>query len=197
MEEIAALAGITKRTVYNNYGDKGALFTQIVADAVAFAGEFARDLHEELAAKPAATDLPAALHDLGRRLALAILRPEIIALRRLLIREARTIPPGLAKAYFDRAPGRVIAALAAGFENLARLGLLQARSSRVAAGQFAYLVVGETLDRATLVGTLPSKAQALECAREGVETFLARYGTARRARRGKGPASRPTPRAAP
>jgi TetR/AcrR family transcriptional repressor of mexJK operon len=182
MEEIAALAGITKRTVYNNYTDKGTLFTQIVADTIAYAGEFARDLHDELAKAPTATDLPAALHDLARRLALAILRPEIIALRRLLIREARTVP-GLAKDYFDRAPGRVIAALAAEFENLSRLGLLHAPSSRRAAEQFAYLVVGEPLDRAMLVGTLPSKEHALECAREGVETFLARYGTTRGRRR--------------
>jgi hypothetical protein len=72
----------------------------------------------------------------------------------------------------------VIAALAEGFENLSRLGLLNAPSSRLAAEQFAYLVVGEPLDRAMLVGTLPSKEHVLECAREGAETFLARYGTA-------------------
>lgn len=31
MEEIADLAGIARRTVYNNYPDKGTLFKQIVA----------------------------------------------------------------------------------------------------------------------------------------------------------------------
>jgi len=182
MEEIAALAGITKRTVYNNYSDKGSLFSEIVSDAIAYAGEFARDLRGELTREPTPTGLPTALHDLGRRLALGVVRPEIIALRRLLIREAPTVP-GLAKQYFDRAPGRVIAALAAEFEHLSKLGLLQAPSSRIAAEQFAYLVVGEPLDRAMLVGTPPSKEHVLERAREGVETFLARYGTARRKRR--------------
>ena len=184
MEEIAALAGITKRTVYNNYTDKETLFTQVVADTVAYAGGFARELHGELTRGPTATGLPAALHDLGRRLALGVLRPEVIALRRLLIREARTVP-GLAKEYFDRAPGRVIAALAAEFEALSRLGFLQAPRSRLAAEQFAYLVVGAPLDRAMVVGTPPSKEHAVECAREGVETFLARYGTTPRYRRSK------------
>src|SRR5215470_16923288 len=47
MDEIAAAAGLTKRTVYNNYGGKEALFTQIVADVLAYAEAFARGLHEE------------------------------------------------------------------------------------------------------------------------------------------------------
>src|SRR5678815_821106 len=47
MEEIAAQAGLTKRTVYNNYGDKEALFREVVADVLAYAEAFARGLHEE------------------------------------------------------------------------------------------------------------------------------------------------------
>jgi hypothetical protein len=54
---------------------------------------------------------------------------------------------------------------------------------RQAAAQFAYLVAGEPLDRAVLVGTIPSKARIIAGAREGVRTFMARYG-------GAGPAGR-------
>ena len=50
MAEIAALAGLTKRTVYNNYADKDALFTQIVGEVMAYAETFARGLREELGA---------------------------------------------------------------------------------------------------------------------------------------------------
>jgi len=107
MEEIASLAGLTKRTVYNNYRDKDALFTQIVADVIAYAEAFAGGLHEELMAWVTAANLRATLVDLGRRMALAIVRPEVVALRRLLIGEARSFP-ALAKEYFDRAPGQVI-----------------------------------------------------------------------------------------
>jgi TetR/AcrR family transcriptional regulator, mexJK operon transcriptional repressor len=182
MEDIAAVAGLTKRTVYNNYTEKAALFTQIMADAIAYAEEFASGLPAHFAAGLTAVALPAALHDLGRTLALGILRPEVIALRRLLIGEARAFPE-LAAEYFTRAPGRVIAALASGFDHLSGQGLLQVPDAKRAAEQFAYLVVGEPLDRAILVGRMPSNAHVIACARDGVETFLARYGVAAGGRR--------------
>src|SRR5690606_3637662 len=109
---------------------------------------------------------------------LAIVRPQVVALRRLLIGEARSFPE-LARSYYDRAPGRVVAALAAGFEDLGRAGLLRVPDARRAAEQFAYLVAGEPLDRAVLTGTAPDRAQVVACAREGVATFLARYAVRR------------------
>src|SRR5262249_35089639 len=115
MEQIAALAGLTKRPVYNNYAAKDALFTQLVGGVPAAAEEFARGLREEFTVGIAAANLRATLENLGCRLALGILRPEVIALRRLLIGEAREFP-ALAAEYFDRAPGRVLDALAWGFE---------------------------------------------------------------------------------
>ena len=174
MEDIAALAGITKRTVYNNYTDKETLFTQIVADVLAFADEYAVGLREELSADIAVADVRATLHGLGRRLAVAIVRPEVVALRRLLIGEARAFPE-LGARYFERAPGQVIEVLAAGFRHLVQAGVLRATDTRRAAEQFAYLIVGEPLDRAVLVGRVPSQEHIVACAREGVETFLARY----------------------
>jgi TetR/AcrR family transcriptional repressor of mexJK operon len=182
MAEIAALAGLTKRTVYNNYADKEALFTQIVGEVTAYAETFAGGLRHELGAGIDAASLGAALDDLGRRLALGIVRPEVIALRRLLIGEARTFP-ALATEYFDRAPGQVLAALASAFARLGRRGLLRVDDPRRAAAQFAYLVAGEPLDRAVLVGTMPPREHVLAVARDGVQTFLARYGTAVQDRR--------------
>jgi TetR/AcrR family transcriptional repressor of mexJK operon len=182
MEDIAALAGLAKRTVYNNYPDKDALFNQIVLDVIAFAEAFARGLREEFTAGITAANLHASLDDLGRRLALAVVRPEVIALRRLLISEARVLP-SLAREYFDRVPGQVIDALASGFEQLGHAGL-RVPDGRRAAAQFAYLVVGEPLDRAMLVGTAPPREQVIAYARDGVETFLARYGTTQS---GRGP----------
>jgi TetR/AcrR family transcriptional repressor of mexJK operon len=174
MEDVAALAGITKRTVYNHYADKAALFEEIVEHVTAFAAEFARGLREEFAGSVAADDLRVMLHDLGRRLALGIVRPEVIAIRRLLIGEARAFPT-LAKEYFDRAPAQVIDVLAAGFRQLAEAGLLGVTDPRRAGAQFAYLVAGEHLDHAMLVGTAPPEEAIIASARDGVETFLARY----------------------
>jgi TetR/AcrR family transcriptional regulator, mexJK operon transcriptional repressor len=178
MEEIAALAGLTKRTVYNNYADKGALFLQIVTEVMAYAEAFARSLHEEFTVGVTAANLQHTLDDLARRMALSIMRPEVVALRRLLIGEAREFPTLGAK-YFDRAPGQVLDALASGFDHLGRMGLLRVADVRLAAEQFAYLIVGEPLDRAMLVGTIPPREHVIACAREGVQTFLARYGATR------------------
>jgi TetR/AcrR family transcriptional repressor of mexJK operon len=177
MEEIAAAAGLTKRTLYNNFSDKGALFTEIVSSVIAQAETFARGLEEAFADATAAS-LAQRLYDFGERLALGILRPEVITLRRLVIGEAREFP-SLAAEYFDRAPGQVLEALASVFARLSAAGLLRIDQPRLAAAQFAYLVAGESLDRAVLVGTAPSRETLRTRARAGVETFLARDGAAR------------------
>lgn len=179
MDDIAALAGLTKRTLYNNYANKEALFLQITADVTGFADEFVRQLRHERADGLTAATLPAALNELGTRLALAAVRAEVVALRRLLIGEARAFP-ALAAEYYDRAPGQVIDALAFRFAHLARVGLLQIQDARGAAAQFAYLVAGELLDRAVLTGTIPPSERIVAAAREGVRTFLARYWRVRR-----------------
>jgi len=175
MEEIAAAAGVTRRTLYNNYADKETLFIGIVAEVGSYADAFALGVRQALGSGVTPATLHGALDGLGRRLALGIVRPEVIAIRRLLIGEARTFPD-LAKTYYVRAPGQVITELAASFRRLDRAGLLRVPDARRAAGQFAYLVAGELLDRGVLMGTLPPRARIVAGAREGVKTFLARYG---------------------
>jgi TetR/AcrR family transcriptional repressor of mexJK operon len=177
MEDIAAQAGLTKRTLYNNYTDKEALFVQIIADVTGFADEFVRDLRRESVDGLTAATLPAALDELGCRLALAAVRAEVVALRRLLIGESQAFP-ALAAEYYNRAPGQVIEALAARFTYLSGAGLMQVEDARSAAAQFGYLVAGEHLDRAVLTGVVPPTERIVAVAREGVVTFLARYGRA-------------------
>lgn len=176
MEEIAGAAGLTKRTLYNNYPDKNALFSRSMNEILAFAGRFAEDLHDELAAVTTPAKVSRTLDGIGQRLALGIMRAEVIGLRRLLVAEGREFPR-LGAEYFDAVPGRVLAALDAGFHVWKRAGLLRVTDTSRAAAQFAYLVVGEPLDRAMLSGKLPPRAHVIACARDGVKTFLARYGT--------------------
>jgi TetR/AcrR family transcriptional regulator, mexJK operon transcriptional repressor len=185
MDEIAALAGLTKRTVYNNYGDKDALFREIAADTIAVAESFAREMRDAFAGATAAA-LPAALEAFGRRLALGIVRGDVVAIRRLLIGESRSFPD-LAAQYFDRAPGQVMTTLADRFAQLAQAGLLDIDDPRRAAAQFAYLVAGEPLDRAVLTGAVPPEREIVAIARAGVRTFLARYVVGRSGRSRKRP----------
>src|ERR1044072_3301943 len=55
MEEIASVAGLTKRTLYNNYPDKETLFRQIVTETMSFAEGVARGLRDEFTATAAGT----------------------------------------------------------------------------------------------------------------------------------------------
>lgn len=174
MDEIAAAAGLTKRTLYNNYPDKETIFKHAVEDIMKFAGNFARGLEDRFSVVTSCDLLERTFYDLADELALSIIRIEVVAIRRLLIGEIRTFP-AMASEYFDAAPGQVIAALSKGFERLARIELLRISQPKRAAAQFAYLIAGEHLDRAILTGTVPPKKEIVACARDGVETFLARY----------------------
>jgi TetR/AcrR family transcriptional regulator, mexJK operon transcriptional repressor len=174
MEDVAAKAGLTKRTLYNNYGDKDSLFRQVIDDTVAFAESFAAGLHQEFAVGITKANVAARLEVLGVRLTLGIVRPEVVALRRMLIGASRDFP-AVGREYFDRAPGRVLRALAQGFATLTRRRILRARDGQHAAAQFAYLVAGVHLDYALMTGDLPGQVVLETTARQGVATFLARY----------------------
>lgn len=174
MDAIADQAGLTKRTLYNHYAEKEQLFNEVVAEVMVYAETFARELPDAFSAALDEDNMKSRLDELGQRLALAIVRPEVVALRRLLISESGTFPQ-LARVYYERAPGQVLETLASEFERLARAGMLRVDKPQIAAEQFAYLIVGQPLDRAMLLGSLPTEAQVLDSAHEGVETFLARY----------------------
>jgi TetR/AcrR family transcriptional regulator, mexJK operon transcriptional repressor len=172
MDDIAEAAGVSKRTVYNNFADKDALFREVVMAAVGIAETFAADAAAELADPD---DLPAALYALARRLAARATDPRVVQLRRLLIGEAHRFPD-LAAEYYRLAPGRVMATLATALEQLDRRGRLQVPDAQRAAEQLAFLVLGPALDRAMFDGRRDTAALT-RAADDGVRTFLAVYGT--------------------
>ena len=82
MEADCGAVPVTKRTVYNNYADKDALFSQIMSFIIAYAADFARGLREEFTTQITAAEAAGR----PRRTwacfpALGILRPEVIAVR--------------------------------------------------------------------------------------------------------------------
>ena len=60
--------------------------------------------------------------------------------------EARFRLPALAAAYYERAPARILTALAEQMGQLAERGLLRAGDPQLAAEDFAFLLVGRHLD---------------------------------------------------
>jgi TetR/AcrR family transcriptional regulator, mexJK operon transcriptional repressor len=174
MDQVAALASVSKQTVYKHFVDKNRLFTEIVINTV---DEVAEPVYREVGDLQDSGDLEADLSDLARRLLTRLIQPRLLQLRRLVIGEAGRFPQ-LGRVFAERGPERTVAALAASFEHLADRGLLQLEDPLLAAAHFNWLVVSIPLNRAMFHGDaeLPTCADLSRYADAGVRVFLAAYG---------------------
>jgi AcrR family transcriptional regulator len=174
MDEIAALAGVSKQTVYKHYADKQRLFTEVVVSTVNQASD---PVHEEVRKLQDSGDIGADLRDLARRQLAMVMQPRLMQLRRLVIAEAGRFPE-LGRTFHEQGPGRTIAALAATLEHLAARGVLHLDDPLLAAAQFNWLIMSAPLNQAMLLGDdgPPDPADLDRYAEGGVRTFLAAYG---------------------
>lgn len=174
MDELAARAGVSKQTVYSYFDSKESLFTAMVwtlTDAASDSVHTGRpspgpdeSIEEYL--------IGYAMHQLK-----VVLTPTLMGLRRVVIGEASRFPD-LARVLYERGPGRALAALSELFRQLNRRGRLHAPDPAVAASHFNWLVMGEAINRAMLLGDeyLPSEEDLTKQAAQGVRVFLAAYG---------------------
>jgi TetR/AcrR family transcriptional repressor of mexJK operon len=180
MDEIAALAAVSKQTVYKHFADKESLFSEIV---VATVSEVSDPVHEEVRKLEHSDDLEADLRGLARKLLRMVIQPRILQLRRLVIGEAGRFPE-LGRTFYEQGPGRTITALAILFERLAERGVLQLDEPQLAAAHFNWLVMSSPLNRAMFLGDdrPPARAELNRYADAGVRAFLAAYARDRRSR---------------
>lgn len=173
MDEVAALAGVSKQTIYTHFTNKEELFTQLVLGNAERVDAFVSELPKIVAG---ADDLEAGLTELARRYLRFVIRPEVVRLRRLVIGEAGRFP-GLAQAYFEAVPERVYAALSELFADLDRTGKLRASDPLLAAHHFAWLLLGWPLDRGMFIvdDEPPEPSELDRLVSEGVRAFLAAY----------------------
>jgi AcrR family transcriptional regulator len=137
MDEIAALAVVSKQTVYKHFADKERLFIEIVTTTV---NEVSDPVAEEVLALRHSESVEEDLRQLGAMLLTRVMEPRLLALRRLVIGESGRFPE-LGRAFYERGPGRTIAALAVVFETLAARGTLTLDDPRAAAGHFNWLIM--------------------------------------------------------
>ncbi|PRY33737.1 TetR/AcrR family transcriptional regulator [Umezawaea tangerina] len=168
VDVIAAEAGVSKRTVYNHYGDKENLFLSVIAEtdegmAEAFTAMLDRTLGE-------VTDVEAALLAFGREFATAVARsPERSAVMRLLIAEI-THFPALREQWGG--VGRTQRALADRLADLASRGLLAIDDPVEAAAHFGVLATS-MVNNLSLYGAVPvSDERVDELVTGGVRLFL-------------------------
>ena len=172
MDEIAALARVSKQTVYKAFSDKESLFSEIVTSAV---DEAADPVYAEVLELEDTGDIEADLSRFARQLLDRVMQPRILQLRRLVIGEAGRFPQ-LGRVFYEQGPARTIAALATVFERLAARGALQLDDPLLAAAHFNWLVMSIPLNRAMLLGEdEPPAAELNRYADAGVRAFLAAY----------------------
>jgi len=172
VDQIAALAAVSKQTVYKHFGDKHELLLAIVSNALdATVSPFL----ERIAALAQSTDLESDLVVLAGDYLRAVSRGPVVQLRRLVIGEANRLPE-LAQQYYDQAPRRMLAGFAESFARLHDRGLLQVTEPARAAEHFAFLIVGRPIDEALFCGAPAlSDSDVDACVRAGVRVFLAGY----------------------
>jgi TetR/AcrR family transcriptional regulator, mexJK operon transcriptional repressor len=173
MDELAARSQVSKQTVYKHFGSKEALFVELVTAMTDAAGD---RVHDTVPDPDSADDVVAFLEGYADRQLEIVMTPRLLQLRRLVIGEVARFPD-LAAALYERGPKRAISSLAGVFERLDRRGLLTVRDPLVAATQFNWLVMGEPVNRAMLLGdgVIPGRAERRRHVAGAVQVFLAAY----------------------
>ncbi len=174
MDAIAARAAVSKPTVYKHFADKQQLFEQIVTDLVA---GITRPFYDQIVNLSEDGDVASHLRELARLLLAAVMQPQNLRLRRLVIGEASRFPD-LGRAYEEQGPKRAIAAWTAAFTRLAEKGRLQLEDPELAAEHFQWLVLSAPLNHAMFSGDdrAPRRAQVQRLTDSAVDVFLAAYG---------------------
>ncbi|MRG60276.1 TetR family transcriptional regulator [Agromyces sp. CFH 90414] len=173
MDELAAASGVSKQTVYKHFGSKEALFVELVTTMTDATSEA---VHRSVPSVEQVDDVGAYLEEYADRQLDAVMTPRILQLRRLVIGEVARFPE-LAEALHERGPVRAIESLSTVLTRLDQRGLLTVDDARLAATQFNWLVMGEPLNRAMLLGdrAIPSAAERREHVRRSVGAFLPAY----------------------
>lgn len=171
VDAIAETAGVSKRTIYDYFGDKERLFVSAVRDtAAAQATAFDELLERTLGAFE---DLEAALMAFGRAFATEIARSdERAAMMRLVIAEVSHFPELIASAPEDRPVQR---ALADRLAELGEEGLLTVPDPAEAAEFLGLLVTGRVNNRSWYGALHLADTEIEELVTGGVQVFLRAY----------------------
>jgi TetR/AcrR family transcriptional regulator, mexJK operon transcriptional repressor len=171
VDAIAAEAGVSKRTIYNRYGDKRNLLMSVMKDAYATVlSAFAAIMDAHL---DNMTDLEQDLTAFAREAAFTVIRrPERAALIRLMMTEAPHFPELLR---LEMGPLTIIQGLTRHLSALAPVWGLDITEPREAAEQLFALTFGRINNR-TMFGTMPIGDEEIErIVGNGIRLFVRAY----------------------
>ncbi len=171
MDSIAAESGVAKQTLYSYFGSKRELFLELVSARTKAA---TASVLGDTPIPDRDSDPRAVLHDVLCAQLKTVLTPSLLALRRLVIGEA-TRSPELAVSLYEHGPSRAIAKLAAMLRAFDEYGLLRVTDAELAATQLNWLVMGEPVNRAMLLGDEAARMSGAEVERHvgaALDVFL-------------------------
>lgn len=174
VDAIAQTAGVSKRTIYDYYGDKERLFLGVVEETkAAQAASFQELLDQTLGPVTREADLESALTGFGRAFATEIAHSaERAAVLRLMIAEASHFPTLLRPSPEDRPVQR---ALAARLAQLGEQGLLDIPDPDEAAEFLGLLVTGRVNHRSWYGAVQLDNAEIDQLVTGGIRVFLRAY----------------------
>jgi TetR/AcrR family transcriptional repressor of mexJK operon len=182
MDAIAREAGVSKATIYAHFSDKAQLFAALMH------GECERQwpVAASLDAEP--TDLAGSLRAVAEAYAQFLLRPQTLAIFRMVISEAARFPE-LGRVFVETGPCVLTERLAAFLTRGHAKGVLDVPDPNRAAQQFLAMMRSDFFLSAVLgVGELPDAEQIRETAESVVAMFLKAYAVT--PARGAGPPRR-------
>lgn len=169
IEQIAADAGVSKVTIYNQFGDKRALFTAAVeCECEKMRGHFS------LGAMPPGT-IRERLTAIGEAIFAFLSRPEMIQFERRIAAETEN-DPAIGLAFLEAGPWRMKEGFGAWLARACALGELAIPDPLLAAEQFVSMCKGMG-DLERRFGAVVSPAERGRRIAGAVEVFLAAYGT--------------------
>lgn len=173
IDTIASRAGVSRQTVYNQFGDKEKVFAAVVEDVTRRSGA---ELLATLSTFPdRPEDIEQELMAFATRLVgRCICDNDGRALRKLIEKEGQRYPE-LFEMWRDFGPGKSWPALSSRFAKLAHEGYLDIDDANLAARQFMALVNAD-LPNTYHLGAPMTEEQVKTCASNAVKTFLRAFG---------------------
>jgi TetR/AcrR family transcriptional regulator, mexJK operon transcriptional repressor len=170
VDRIAAMAGVSKATVYNHFRDKKALFSAAIVDVTA---QLRCHIDEILAAPTGQAELD--LQRVGEHFLQAILAPTSVALHRALMAEVGRFPE-LGAALHQHVACTMRQSMAGYIRRLHLAGALDVADPELASKQFLALCQVDLLSQCQL-GVLehPSLRDIRASVKTAVRTFLRAY----------------------
>jgi TetR/AcrR family transcriptional regulator, mexJK operon transcriptional repressor len=168
MDMIAAAVGGSKVTLYNYFPSKEELFEAFVIEA-------GRGPASELLDIEISTNLPATLKAIGIAYLKLVTTPDVIALDRLIISEARRLPE-LTRIFYATGPKRTIDALSSVFASMVDKGWLRPSDPSTLAVHFKGLCEAMIVERQLwCLDARPSQATLTAAVATATEAFVNGY----------------------